>query len=106
MNAEQYSAASEASSAELPEPYEGYTMTAQYLDQSAMMGNISFTRPFEIEEPDQSMSLNYTRTYYAYLNWGVFDNYTHSFNSTHKGLYPGGHNNTIYGAKDINTDKQ
>ena len=50
------------------------------------------------------MSLNYTNTYYAYLNWGVFDNYTHSFNSTHKGLP--GENNTIYGAKDIYADKQ
>ena len=47
-------------------------MTGQYVDQTALSGNISFTRPFEPESTG-SMNLDYEKTYYAYLNWGIFD---------------------------------
>lgn len=48
-----------------------------------MMGNISFTRPFDIAEPDLSMNLDFTKRYYAYLNWGIFKNGTDTNTTNH-----------------------
>ena len=40
-----------------------------------MAANISFTRPMEAESTD-CMTLDHTKTYVAYLNWGIFENAT------------------------------
>jgi hypothetical protein len=37
-----------------------------------MMGNISFTRPLEVETGN-AMVLDHEKKYFAYLNWGIFD---------------------------------
>lgn len=64
-----------ASSAALPPPLNGYTMTNQFLDQALLQANISFTRPMVAESSD-SMTLDHEKKYVAYLNWGVFENAT------------------------------
>ena len=70
-----------SSSAALPAPLNGYTMTNQFLNQSGLTANISFTRPMTASSSD-SMTLDHTITYVAYLNWGVFDS-ANSTNTTY-----------------------